>query len=195
MAPIPSPPAPEPPAGRVRFTVSDYYRMAEAGILDEDSRVELIDGDLIAMCPIGPRHSAEVNRLTALLSARLAGRAIVSVQNPIRLDDHSEPEPDLMLVRPREDYYASAHPGPADALLLIEVMDSSAAYDRGTKLGLYARFGVAEVWLIDLDEYRVEVHLAPVDGIYTQRLIRGRGQAVAPAAFPDVELDVDAILG
>jgi Uma2 family endonuclease len=169
--------------------------MLEAGILQEDSRVELIDGDLIAMCPIGPRHADEIDRLVELLVPRLVGRAILRVQNPVRLGDHSEPQPDLMVVNRRENGYASAHPGPADVLLLIEVMDSSADYDRGTKLGLYARFSIVEVWLIDLNEDRVELHRAPLDGTYTDRLIRGRGTSISPAALPDLILDVDAILG
>lgn len=180
---------------RVRFTVEDVHRLAELGFLREDSRIELIDGDLIAMCPIGSRHASGVERLAFLFASRLGGRAMVRHQNPIRLDEHSEPEPDLMLVRPREDFYASAHPAPADVLLLIEVMDSSADYDRGTKLGLYARFGVPEVWLIDLNEARVEQHRVPDKGTYTERLIRSRGQSVSPAALPDVELTVDEILG
>ena len=193
-----TPPSPESlvsrPA-RVQFSVDDYHRLAELGFFHEDARVELIEGDLIAMSPIGPRHASEVNRLNALLGSRVAGRAIVTVQNPLHLDEHSEPEPDLMLVRPRDDFYASAHPGPADVLLLIEVMDSSSAYDRGTKLGLYARSDVAEVWLIDLIEDRIEMHRIPDKGTYMERLIRSRGQTVAPTALPDVELDVDAILG
>jgi Uma2 family endonuclease len=100
-----------------------------------------------------------------------------------------------MVVNRREGGYSSAHPEPADVLLLIEVMDSSADYDRGTKLGLYARFSIAEVWLIDLNEHRIELHRAPLDGTYTDRLIRGRGSSIAPAALPDLLLDVDAILG
>jgi Uma2 family endonuclease len=193
-----TPPAPESPdrrPARVRFTVEDYHRLAELGFLHEDSRVELIEGDLIAMSPVGPRHADVVDRLVELLVPLLVRRAILRVQNPLRLDEHSEPEPDLMLVNRREGRYATAHPRPADVLLLIEVMDSSADYDRGTKLGLYARYAVAEVWLIDLTEQRIEIHRMPVEGTYTERSIRSRGQTVAPGRFPDVELDVDAILG
>ncbi|WP_152049917.1 Uma2 family endonuclease [Tautonia marina] len=180
---------------RVQFTVDDYHRLAELGFLHEDSRIELIEGDLIAISPIGPRHADVVDRLVEILVPLLVGRAIVRVQNPLRLDDHSEPEPDLMIVKRREGGYASAHPRPSDVLLLIEVMDSSSDYDRGTKLGLYARFGVTEVWLIDLIEQRIAMHRTPNHGIYTERLIRSRGQTVAPTALPDVELDVDALLG
>ncbi|MEW4567726.1 Uma2 family endonuclease [Tautonia sp. JC769] len=194
-APPPAPGSPGRRPARVRFTVDDYHRLAELGFLHEDARVELVEGDLIAMSPIGPRHADVVDRLVELLVPLLLRRAIVRVQNPLRLDEHSEPEPDLMLVNCREGRYASAHPRPDDVLLLIEVMDSSADYDRGTKLGLYARFAVTEVWLIDLTEQRIELHRSPNEGTYTERLIRSRGQTVAPTRFPDVELDVDAILG
>ena len=181
--------------GRVRFTVDDYYRMAEAGIFDEDSRVELIDGDVIAMSPLGPPHAGEVNRLNALFQGRIEGRAIVTIQNPVRLNSRSEPQPDLALVRPRDDYYRTAHPEPADVLLLIEVMDSSASYDRGTKLGLYARAGIVEVWLIDLNGDRVEIYREPNGGRYAETLIREHGQTIVPSALPDLALDVDDILG
>ena len=190
---VPGPMA-EPPR-RFRFTVEHYYRLAELGFLDEDSRVELIEGDIVEMCPIGPHHSSSVTRLATRFHRVVGDRAIIRVQDPIRLDELSEPEPDVVLTRYREDYYASGHPGPADVLLLVEVMDSSASYDRGTKLKLYARFGVAEVWLVDVNGDCVEVHRAPDSGVYTESLIRKRGQKVAPAALPDAELEVDAILG
>ncbi|WP_169975279.1 Uma2 family endonuclease [Tautonia rosea] len=180
---------------RLRFTVDDFYRLGDLGFLCEVARVELIEGDLIARIPIGPRHADVVDRLVEILVPLLFGRAIVRVQNPLRLDDHSEPEPDLMIVNRREGRYASAHSGPSDVLLFLEVMDSSSAYDRGTKLGLYARSGVTEVWLIDLIEDRIELHRIPDNGTYTEQLIRSRGQTVAPAALPNVELDINAILG
>ena len=192
--PAPSHPRAWPP-GRVRFTVDDYYRMAQAGILDEDSRVELIDGDVIAMSPLGPSHAGEVDRLNRVFQRRVEDRAIVRVQNPVRLNPRSEPQPDLTLLRPRDDFYRTAHPEPADVLLLIEVMDSSASYDRGTKLGLYAREGIAEVWLIDLNGDRVEVYRRPDGERYADALICERGQAIAPLAFPDLRLEADDILG
>src|ERR671938_544657 len=132
------------------FSVDEYYRMGEAGILTEDDRVELIEGEIIEMSPIGSRHAACVNRLNTLLGRHLRQTAIVSVQNPIRLDAYSEPEPDVALLRPRADYYESGHPTPADALLIVEVADTSADYDRIIKLPLYAKAGIPEAWLVDL---------------------------------------------
>jgi Uma2 family endonuclease len=180
---------------RRRFTVAEYYRMAESGILRPDERVELIAGEIVAMSPIGSPHASCVKRAVALFSARLAGRATLSIQDPVLLDDQSEPEPDVALLRPRADFYKSAHPGPADVLLLIEVMDTSAPFDRGVKLPLYARAGIPEVWLLDLNGDRIEAHRRPVNGVYTEVQIRLRGQRLAPGAFPDIEVGVDEILG
>jgi Uma2 family endonuclease len=180
---------------RYRFTVDDYHRMAEAGILGEDDRVELIDGEIITMSPIGSRHLACVDRLTGLLARGVGLRAIVRVQGSVRLGDRSEPEPDLVLLRPRQDYYATSPATPGDVLTIIEVMDSSAGYDRGVKLGLYARAGVAEVWLVDLNKAWIEVHRRPVSGVHAEIQIRQRGESVSPEAFPDLVLAVDSILG
>ena len=176
-----------------RFTVEDYHRLAEAGILGEDDRVELIEGDLVMSSPISSRHAACVKRLNALFSTALQGRAIVGVQDPLRLGEHSEPEPDLMLLRPREDFYRDAHPGPEDVYLVIEVSETSLAYDREVKLPLYARFGVPEVWLVNLVEDRLEVYRTPHGGSYTHKAVYTQGR-VAPQAFPDLGLAVAAIL-
>lgn len=184
-----------PQVERYRFSIDDYHRMAEAGILGEDDRVELIDGEVIAMSPIGQRHLSCVDRLNALLVGGLGPRAIVRVQGSVRLGPRSEPEPDLILLRPRADYYAAEPATGADVLTLIEVMDSSARYDRGTKLGLYAGAGIPEVWLVDLNQERVELYRRPFQGVHTEILIRPRGQTVSPEAFPDLLLPVDAILG
>jgi len=135
--------------------------MADAAILREDDRVELIEGEIIDMTPIGSRHASVLNRLNEIMTAPARGKAIVSVQNPIVLDEHSEPQPDLMLLEPREDYYADRHPRPRDVLLLVEVADSSADYDRRVKIPLYATSGVAEVWLIDLQGEALEVYREP----------------------------------
>ena len=180
---------------RRRFSVHEYYKMAEEGILKPDERVELIDGDIIVMCPIGSRHSGSVNRLTELLIQVLVSRAVVSVQSPIRLDERTEPEPDFAALKPRADYYSDSHPGPNDVFFLIEVMESSAAYDRGSKIKLYARFGISEVWLVDLRRKLIEIHRRPMDGIYKESLIITPGERFVPEAFPDVVFEVDAILG
>ena len=150
------------PAASIRpLTVQDYHRMGEAGIFAENERVELIEGQLIAMSPIGSPHFAAVNTLNRLLMRSVADRAIVSVQNPVRLNDRSEPEPDLALLRPRDDSYRLALPGPADVLLIIEVAATSIDYDRGVKSALYARHGIPEFWIVNLDLARVEVHRSP----------------------------------
>jgi len=179
---------------RYLFSVEDYHRMAEAGILGEDERLELIEGEIVAMSPIGLRHLSCVDRLNALLTG-LKPRAIVRVQGSIRLGDRSEPQPDLVLLKPRADFYSTSHAKPEDIFALIEVMDSSAAYDRGVKLALYARERIAEVWLVDLNEERVDVHRRPHAAVYTEHQIRMRGTSVSPEAFPDLVLAVDDILG
>src|SRR5207247_3212709 len=158
----PLPPSPEGPdtmgmpLAHRRFTVDEYYRMAETGILAEDDRVELLDGEIVEMSPIGPRHAATVTRLDHLFNRLVGDRAIVRAQNPVRLDGYSEPEPDIALVTPRADFYRAEHPTPRDILLIVEVADTSLRYDRHTKLPGYARAGVPEAWLVDLTADRVE---------------------------------------
>lgn len=176
-----------------RFTVEAYHRLAEVGILGEDDRVELIEGELVMSSPISSRHAACVKRLNALFNTILQGRAIVGVQDPLRLGEHSEPEPDLMLLRPREDFYRDAHPGPEDVHLVIEVSEPSLAYDRQVKLPLYARFGVPEVWLVNLVEDRLEVYREPHGGTYTHKAVYTQGR-IAPQAFPNLHMDVAALL-
>jgi Uma2 family endonuclease len=180
---------------RRRFTVKEYYLMAKAGILGEDDRVELIDGEIVEMAPIGSRHAARVKRLIQLLSQRVGSSAIVSAQDPVRLSEHSEPQPDIALLRPRDDFYASAHPGPQDVLLIIEIADTSIDYDRQVKVPLYARAGIPEYWLVDLPGQRIEVYRDPAAGEYRQvRLVR-QGERLVPEAFPSLELSADDILG
>lgn len=180
---------------RHRFTIDEYHRMGEAGIFDEDARVELIEGDVVHMCPIGTRHTGGVNRLTALLIRRLGSRVVVSVQNPMILDDFSEPQPDLTVLAFRSDYYEGAHPRPADVLLAIEVADSSLSYDRRIKAALYARKHVRELWIIDVVGKALDVYRRPAASGYRehQRLLRGK--RVAMAAFPRVFFRVADILG
>ena len=157
------------PQGRV-FTVGEYYRMAEANILTEEDRVELIAGQIVAMSPIGSRHAACVKRLNLLLGKMIGDSMLLGVQDPIALDAYSEPEPDLVLLRPRADFYAAAHPAAGDVLLAIEVADTSASYDREVKVPLYAQAGIPEVWLIDLQQDRIEVYARPQGNAYQQRV-------------------------
>jgi Uma2 family endonuclease len=178
------------------FTVDDYYRMAEAGIFHEDDRVELIRGEIVEMTPIGSVHASVVDVLNSLLGRALTReQAIVRVQNPARLDQRSEPQPDIMLLRPRSDFYRSGHPGPSEVLLLIEVSDTSLAYDRSVKLSLYAQAGIAEVWIIDIEAETVEVNRDPESGSYAIHSVVARRASVSPQAFPEIRLSVDEILG
>ncbi|GBD16216.1 hypothetical protein HRbin26_01111 [bacterium HR26] len=179
---------------RRRFTVSEYHRMVEAGILGEDDRVELIEGEIIEMSPIGSRYSACVARLTALL-ARLHGQAIVWVRNPIALDEYSEPQPDIALLRFREDFYAQQLPGPEDVLLLVEIADSSVEYDQEIKVPLYSRAGVAEVWLVNLVQQRVTVYRGPSPAGYQEVRVATPGETVSPQSFPELEISVGELLG
>ncbi|MBI3973583.1 MAG: Uma2 family endonuclease [Chloroflexi bacterium] len=180
---------------RRRFTVDEYYRMAEAGILAEDDRVELIDGEIVHMSPISSRHAAGVKRVRRLFDRRLGDRVVVSVQDPVRLGSFAEPQPDIALLHPREDLYAEAHPGPENVLLIVEVADTSIQYDRQVKVPLYARAGVPEVWLADLTGDAVEAYREPSpDGYRVVRRLR-RGERIAPQALPDLEIAVDELLG
>jgi len=193
-APLPpSPPGPDTmgmPLAHRRFTVDEYYRMAEVGILGPDDRVELLDGEIVEMSPIGARHAATVTRLQRLFE-RLAGHgAIVRVQQPVRLDPYSEPEPDIALVRPRADFYAEAHPTPGDVLLIVEVADTSLRSDRHRKLPTYARARIPDVWLVDLSTDRVEQNREPRGDAYAERQILGPEATLTPLLLPDVAIRV-----
>ena len=177
------------------FNVEEYHRMSEAGILSEDDGVELIEGEIIKMTPIGSRHAACVNRLNVLLNRKAGHAAIVSVQNPIRLDDYSEPQPDIALLQPRDDFYSQAHPASKDVLLIIEVADTSIEYDRSVKLPLYARARIPEVWLANLINDSVKAFSQPADGAYREFREAKRGEVLTPARIPDMTLSVDEILG
>jgi Uma2 family endonuclease len=180
---------------RRHFSVEEYYRMAAAGVLSEDDRVELIEGEIIEMNPIGSRHAACVGRLTELLGKQATDIAIVWVQNPVQLDEHSEPVPDVTLLRRREDFYARANPRASDALLVVEVSDSTLRYDREVKVPLYARAGVPEVWLVNLPEEVVEIYARPSGGVYQETRSAGRGERLTATALPALALDADAVLG
>lgn len=176
------------------FTVDDYYRMAETGVLPPDARVELLDGQVALMSPIGLGHASCVNRLTAMLVKAVGERATVTVQNPVRLDLRSEPQPDIALVEYRADGYASRHPGPADVLLLIEVADTTLDKDHGVKLPLYARSGIPEVWIVNLEDDVIEIYTTPgVDGYQTARTAV-RGDTLRPNLLPALALSATDIL-
>ncbi len=178
---------------RWRFTVHDYHRMGEAGILHEDDRVELIEGELVEMAAIGARHFSCVNRLNRLLVINVGDEAIVSVQNPVRLNEHTEPQPDLTVIRPRD--YRLSLPGPEDVLLLIEVSDTTLAYDRGVKLPLYARAEIGEAWIVNLPGETIERYTGPSAGSYRQADQMRRGQTLTSTALSGLILSADEILG
>jgi len=177
-----------------RFTVAEYHRMGDAGIFHEDDRVELIDGQVVEMTPIGLDHAGCVIRLTGMFAA-VAGDASLSVQNPLALGEHQEPQPDFAVLRHRADGYRARRPQPADVLLIIEVGDSSANSDRHTKIPLYAITGIPEAWLANLPGDCIEVYRRPVGGRYTQMETVRRGAILAPLAFPSLRLSADRILG
>lgn len=169
--------------------------MGQVGILPHEDRVELIDGEVVAMSPIGPPHCAHVDRTSRAFFVNAGDDAIVRVQGAVRLDFFNEPQPDIVLLRPRPDYYASAHPGPADILLVVEVADSSLDFDRSVKMRLYARLGVAEFWLIDLKTHVLMRFSDPgPDGYRTQQQ-DGRGRLVAPLLLASCVVSTDDLLG
>lgn len=185
-------------AQHYRFTVDDLERMVQTGILAEDDRVELIDGEIIEMTPAGSRHAACVRRLNAWLTPRLAGALVVSVQDPLRLHETEKtllPVPDFAILRPRADFYADSHPTAADALLVIEVADSSVLYDRNVKAQHYAGAGIPEYWLADLTRDEVTVHTRPEGGAYRHLQTAGRGAVVPTSALPQLGIRVDDIFG
>jgi Uma2 family endonuclease len=178
-----------------RFSVDEYHRMIWAGILKEDDCVELIEGDIIEMTPIGPRHAVCVAGLTEHFVRFLSTRAVVWAQSPICLGPHSEPQPDVALVTPPRTRYGEAHPGAEDLFLIIEIADTTVEDDRTRKIPLYARAGIPESWLVDLPGEAIEVYRDPAqDGYRDVRTVR-RGQTLAPLAFPGVTLTADEILG
>ena len=179
-----------------RFTVDEYHRMGEAGILSEDDRVELLAGEIVTMSPIGPLHAGTVNRLTAFLSSRFGTQVIVGIQNPLLLrTEDSEPQPDVALLRPRADFYTRAHPEAHDVYLVIEVADTSVEKDRQVKFPIYARAGIPEAWLLDIVAARLEVNRHSTSDGYQDVRHFQRGQSVALQAFPNVVFRVDDLLG
>src|SRR5687768_12375481 len=177
-----------------RFTVDEYYRMGETGIIAPDARVELLDGEIIDMMPIGPFHAGTVNKLNRFLTNAAKGRWLVVVQNPVRLGPRSEPQPDFLLVKPAADDYTTRHPTVQDVFLLIEVAESSLAYDRNRKIPAYGRAGIAEVWIVNLLEQTVEVFREPHYTGYASVQKFGVGETVHVQSFPDVGIEVGALL-
>jgi Uma2 family endonuclease len=178
-----------------RFTIADYERMLEAGILSEDDRVELIDGEVRAMSPIGSRHTAIVKRVNAFISRQIGDTAIVSVQDPIRLNDYTEPQPDIAVLRYREDFYGYAHPGPEDVLLVVEVAETLLEYDRQEKIPRYAQAMIPESWLFDAVSEIVTQYTDPDGTSYRQVCTLGRGQVLVSHAVSGFQLSVDSIFG
>ena len=180
-----------------RFTIDEFYAMAERGILHPEARVELLDGVIIEMSPIGNRRAATVDKFTMTLTPGVGRRAIVRVRGPVRVNENSLLRPDVLLLRERADFYISEAPGPGDVILLIEVADSSVGYDRYSKLPAYARAGIPEVWLAVVREGRrfVEVYTEPSAGGYgAMRTLEG-DDMLTPPGFPDIALRVGEMLG
>jgi hypothetical protein len=186
--------APSKPPTAHKFSTAEYYRMAETGIIHPEARVELLDGEIIDMSPIGPFHGGVTKWLLSFFVQHAKGRWIVSVQDPVHLDDHSEPEPDLVLLKPRPGGYKDRHPIPSDIFLLIEVADSSLTYDRGRKLKAYARAGIPEVWIANLSDVVLEVYRDPKPGEYGSLKTLRPGEKASPLAFPDVQADIAEML-
>jgi Uma2 family endonuclease len=176
------------------FSTDEYYRLLHAGILTEDSRVELIYGEIIDMAAIGSRHAGCVRRLSTFLN-RLGEAVLLSVQNPLNITDGVEPEPDLLLLQPRSDFYADSHPTPADVLLLIEVADTSLGYDRTEKADLYASAGVIEYWLADVERQRVFVHTGPMPTGYARVEIRDADDTWTSTSLPQLTVNGTDIFG
>jgi Uma2 family endonuclease len=180
---------------RYKFTRADYHEMARAGIFKAGIRVELIDGEIIEMNPIGRPHRSCVDRLNDIFAPNVRTSAIVRIQSSIALGDNGEPEPDLTLLRRRADFYSESDETPEDILLVVEVADTSERYDRRTKAPLYARNGIPELWIVVLNRDRVLRYLDPSPDGYATRRIYRRGESLSPLAFPDLVIAVDDILG
>jgi len=180
---------------RQYLTVDDYYGMAEKGKLSNDEHVELIEGEIVPMSPIGRRHAGCVNKLNNLFGRILGDKAVVAVQNPVRLSIYSEPEPDIALLRPRADFYSASHPSPAEVLLIVEVADTSIGYDRETKVPLYARAGIPELWIVDLVGEAITQYTQPIRGKYQQQKQAKRGDHLKASTISNLTIMVDEILG
>lgn len=177
------------------FTVDEYHRMAEVGILAEDDRVELIDGEIIQMSAIGHRHMVCVIRANTMFIEAFGRKAVVSAQNPVQLSDWTEPQPDLVVFKPRSDFYAARKPTPKDVLFVVEVADTSLRYDGNVKLPRYGAAGIPEVWIEDLKNDLLLVYRDPQHDSYKTSLTLQRGDSVSPIAFPDIRFAIDDLIG
>ncbi len=178
-----------------RFSVEEFNKLGEVGIFDENDRVELLDGEIIVMSPIGSEHAATVLRMGWYFQQRLGEQVLTSTQNPTVIDEFSEPQPDLMLLKLKADFYKRAHPRPDDILLLVEVSDTTLGYDRGPKLRKYAECGVREVWIVNLKKATIEQFCSPSLSEYAISQNYRRGESIALTAFPEVTFQVDELIG
>ena len=195
MATVPLTQHLEAPIERWRFTVDDYYRMAETGILPADARVELIDGDVLKMPPIGSHHNGTVGGIDEIVRELLGRRVCVIAQGPLLLRLYGAPQPDVLVLKRRDDYYRSANPTAADALLVIEVSDSTLTYDRNVKGPMYAQAGIRDYWIVNLADGHIEVYRDPSPDGYTSVEVKQRGDNIQFLAFPDASISVSDILG
>jgi Uma2 family endonuclease len=180
---------------RRAFTVDEFHRMAEAGVFAEDDRLELVDGEIVQMTPIGSRHAGCVDRLNDWFGQRLSGKAIVRVQNPVLLGEQTEFYPDIALLKRRPDFYSESHPQPGDVLLVIEVADTTGDYDRRVKVLRYARAGIPEVWVVDLRERAIDVYREAAGGEYREHQRVGVGQSLVIPGVSDQRIAVGDVLG
>ncbi|MCB0521527.1 MAG: Uma2 family endonuclease [Saprospiraceae bacterium] len=172
------------------FTIADYYKMADSGILQPEDRLELINGEIIKKSPIKSRHASMVDLLNEMLVVALHKKALIRVQNPVRLDNYSEPEPDLAIVKKRLDRYSLRHPRPADILLIIEVAESSIYKDREVKAPLYAKAGIAEYWIVNIPDEQIEVYTQLSGEVYGQKeIVKGEGKAVCTGIFFELAME------
>ncbi len=184
----------QPQPRRLRFTVDEYYKMIELGMLKDYEKAEIIEGELISKMPVGEKHSAVVEKLSETLRDKLGKSVSLRNQQPIKFSDYNEPQPDLAILQRRDDFYFYEKPVPKDVLVLIEVSDATLKYDRDTKRALYAEAEIPEVWIVNLPNNIVEVHQKPSNGIYQLAKIFKRGESVKSEILPNLNLEVDEIL-
>jgi Uma2 family endonuclease len=177
------------------FTAEEFERIGKAGIFRQDARLELIEGEIFEMSPIGSPHAACVNFLSRLLNRLFADNHIVAIQNPVRLNDFSEPQPDVALLRWRDDFYRTAHPTPVDVLLVVEVADTTVVADRTVKIPLYARAGVMEAWVVNIPESQIEIYSDPAGGVYRRAEVFGRGAEARSHTVEGLAVSVGELLG